>query len=234
MATHFDAAILDLDGTLLDTMRYWRYTSLEYLLRHQLPVPEDALLRMHSTSARKLLPELSQRMGFPLPPMEELVYELATFMNRHYIADASLKDAFVPPFLRALKASGCRMCVATGSRREFVVNGLDRFGLTPLMDFITDIYEVGCGKDDPRFFQIVSARLNAQPENTLVVEDALYAMRGAKAAGCRVLAILDDTSRKDFAEIRQIADRTIATYAEILENGALQAGNWMDASKEFG
>lgn len=28
----FDAAIFDMDGALLDTMRYWRYTSLEYLL----------------------------------------------------------------------------------------------------------------------------------------------------------------------------------------------------------
>ena len=39
---NFDAAIFDMDGTLLDTMRYWRFTTLEFLLAHQLPVTPNS------------------------------------------------------------------------------------------------------------------------------------------------------------------------------------------------
>ena len=61
----FEAAIFDMDGTLLNTMPYWRYTSLEYLLAHQLPVREDILLRMYATSSRRLLAEYMDELGVP-------------------------------------------------------------------------------------------------------------------------------------------------------------------------
>ena len=55
MNENFTAAIFDMDGTLLDTMPYWRYTTLEFLLAHQMPVPNEMLVSMYDSSSRKLL-----------------------------------------------------------------------------------------------------------------------------------------------------------------------------------
>ena len=62
-------------------------------------------------------------------------------------------------------------------------------------------------------------RLGADPSETAVFEDALYAMQGAKAGGFSVCAIEDDTSRTERGQIMRIADVYVRGYADLL-NGA--------------
>ncbi len=215
MKLDFDAAIFDMDGTLLDTMPYWRYTSLEYLLAHRLPVTDDVLLRMYSTSSRRLLMEVTRRYGVDAD-RQAIIRELEGYMNRHYLDDARLKMPSVPVFLGELKRRGVRMCVATGSPRRYARNGLARLGLLEYFDFVTDNYEGAHTKEQPQFFVEVAARLGVAPERCWVFEDALYAMRSAKAAGMRVCAVEEDTSASDRDEIKKQADVYIRDYAELL------------------
>ncbi len=215
---NFDAAIFDMDGTLLDTMRYWRFTTLEYLLAHGLPVRDEDLLVMLDTSSRKLLYDIAAREGIELPPRAELISELEGYMNRHYLQDAQFKDEHVPALLQKLKDHNIKMCVATGSHREFAKNGLGRLGVLDYFEFVTDNYERGDGitKADPQYFVNVAARLGTTPEKCVVFEDALYAIESAQKAGCRALAIEDQTARLQKEKIQQTADWYVRSYAEIL------------------
>ena len=213
MRYDFDAAIFDMDGTLLDTMPYWRFTGIEYMLAHQLPIFPDLVEKTFYTSSRKLLMENAQRLGIA-PDFRELVSELEEFMNRHYIYDANLKDKLVPKFLEYLKAGGVRMCVATGSPRQNARNGLGRLKLLDFFEFVTDNYEGEYTKDKPEYFLALAERLGVAPSRCWVFEDALYAMKSAKAAGMRVCAIEDATQRADKAAILALADRYILSYAE--------------------
>ncbi|MDO4866577.1 MAG: HAD family phosphatase [Clostridia bacterium] len=211
----FDAAIFDMDGTLLNTMPYWRYTSLEYLLAHQLPVREDILLRMYATSSRRLLAEYMDELGVPYE-RGEMIRELEGYMNRHYLYDAHLKVPSVPLLLDRLRSEGVRMCVATGSPREYARNGLKRLGLLDYFEFVTDNYEGRYTKDQPGYFDDVMARLGATPDRCWVFEDALYAMESAKASGLRVCAIEEDTQLESREAIRALADVYVRDYQELL------------------
>ena len=211
----FDAAIFDMDGTLLDTMRYWRYTSLEYLLAHQLPVRPEDLTRMEWTSSRALVKEIAEREGFDIGSWQTMVGELEEFMNRHYLHDAKRREN-VPELLEKLRGMGKPMGVATGSPRQYARNGLSRLGILKYFEFVTDCYEFGMDKSQPEYFEEVARRLGTKPERCAVFEDALYAMKSAKAAGCRVVAIEDSTARLQRDEIRAIADRYIQNYSELL------------------
>ncbi len=212
----FDAAIFDMDGTLLDTMRYWRYTSLEYLLAHQLPVRPEDLARMEWTSSRALVKEIAEREGFDMGSWQTMVGELEEFMNRHYLHDAKRREN-VPELLEKLRGMGKPMCVATGAPRECARNGLSRLGILKYFEFVTDCYEFGMDKSQPEYFEEVARRLGTKPEKCVVFEDALYAMKSAKTAGCRVVAIEDSTARLQRDEIRTIADRYILNYSELLD-----------------
>ena len=211
----FDAAIFDMDGTLLDTMRYWRYTSLEYLLAHQLPVRPEDLARMEWTSSRALVKEIAEREGFDMGSWQTMVGELEEFMNRHYLHDAKRREN-VPELLERLRGMGKPMCVATGAPRQYARNGLSRLGILKYFEFVTDCYEFGMDKSQPEYFEEVARRLGTKSERCVVFEDALYAMKSAKAAGCRVVAIEDSTARLQRDEIRAIADRYIQNYSELL------------------
>ena len=212
----FDAAIFDMDGTLLDTMRYWRYTSLEYLLAHQLPVRPEDLARMEWTSSRALVKEIAEREGFDMGSWQTMVGELEEFMNRHYLHDAKRREN-VPELLERLRGMGKPMCVATGAPRQYARNGLSRLGILKYFEFVTDCYEFGMDKSQPEYFEEVARRLGTKPEKCVVFEDALYAMKSAKTAGCRVVAIEDSTARLQRDEIRAIADRYILNYSDLLD-----------------
>ena len=205
-----------MDGTLLDTMIYWRYTSLEYLLAHRWPVTDEVLVRMYGCSARRLLMEYAEERGFAID-RAEMVRELEDYMNRHYLYDAHLKDDDVPAFLEMLKRQGVRLCVATGSPRQYARHELERLGILPYFEFVADIYEEMGDKSRPAYFEAVARRLGTAPERCWVFEDALYAIRAAKDAGCRVCAIADGAQAADWDRIRALADLTIHGYRELLE-----------------
>lgn len=215
MNENFTAAIFDMDGTLLDTMPYWRYTSVEYLLAHRLPLLKDIVAQAFDVSSRKLIMDNADRLGIA-PDYMDMVHEMEGFMNRHYIYDAQLKDPLVPQFLEKLKGDGVKLCVATGSPRQYARNGLRRLGILPYFEFVTDNYEGKYAKHQPEYFLDLAKRLDAEPGACWVFEDALYAMKAAKAAGMRVCAIEDATQRTDREAIRALADRYILSYADLL------------------
>ena len=53
----FNAAIFDLDGTILDSMDVWEHIDIQFLKKRNLPVPENyvrnALLRTPRNRCRK-------------------------------------------------------------------------------------------------------------------------------------------------------------------------------------
>ena len=215
MIPEFDAALFDLDGTLLSTMRYWRLTTLEYLLAHDVIPDQEDLGRLFYMSGRKLLAELIEKYGL-LCDWEKVSRATEGYMLRHYRLDAQPKPG-AAAYLEALARRGVRMCVGTASLREFVAEALERLELARHFDFITDNRELGLEKSDPEFFRRVAARLGVRVERMCVFEDALYAIRGAKEAGCPVIAILDPTQIHHRDEILQLADCAVEDYRGLMD-----------------
>ncbi len=59
-------------------------------------------------------------------------------------------------------------------------------------------------------------RLGGTPADTIVFEDALYAIKGAKQGGFTVYAIEDPVMDQEKSEIQALADRYFTSYEELL------------------
>ena len=117
-------------------------------------------------------------------------------------------------WLERLFAAGVPMCVATAS--PFAREVLDRLGIAKKMRFVVDERDIGIRKSEPAFFAEVARRMDCRPHECAVYEDALYAARSAKLAGCRVIAIEDEYALGDRKALKSLADRYVVSYEELL------------------
>ena len=207
------AAIFDMDGTLLDSMRFWRLVGFEYLVAHGLPLPEGNLSDLMRQPGTAMLTELFEALGSEFD-RDVVVAELERRMIRRYREDVLAKPG-VRDLLQALAQRGIPCAVATATPREIAAEALRRLNLDGYFRFITDGYEIGCGKHDPEFFRRVCDRLGQEPSQCWMFEDAAHAVRGAKAAGMHVCAV-EDATAADRDEILRLSDVYVQDFTQLL------------------
>ena len=94
-----------------------------------------------------------------------------------------------------------------------VKTSLKTAGIDGFFDYVFSTEDMPYSKVKPQAFIDTAARIGAAPEETIVFEDALYAIESAKSAGFTVCAVPDHTAK--FPEtIRQLADIYLADFSE--------------------
>ncbi len=185
-------AIFDLDGTLLDSMPWWMSLGERYVQRFgQEPEPGLGEKLFGAT-----LPEGARYLQETYGIDREIPQILADFqemMAYSYEREIPLKPG-VEGLLRRLKKRGIRLTVATLTEEPLVKKALSRYGLLDDFEEIFTATKVGIGKSSPRIYQAAAQRMGCLPEETLVFEDSLDALRVAKAAGFYAVGIFDHAS----------------------------------------
>ncbi|MBI4000589.1 MAG: HAD family phosphatase [Nitrospira defluvii] len=120
------------------------------------------------------------------------------------------------------------LAIASGALRNEIELILEEAGLRKAFRHITSAEDVTRGKPAPDPFLHAMAGLNEQPEHLsltpddcLVIEDSLPGIRGARAAGMKVLAVANTHTVQDLGE----ADAITHSLADTRLSD-LQAGLW--------
>jgi len=131
--------------------------------------------------------------------------EKNAMLDEFYFNAAALKPGVVA-FLEALKARGVKMCVATATDRYLIEASLSRVGIDKYFERIFTCNEERTSKSSPDIFIRAAKFLGTDVGETVVVEDASHAIRSAKSAGFKVMAVFDQSAAAHQEEIRAMSD----------------------------
>lgn len=189
MMTRFDAALLDMDGTLLDTEQIYLASLIKALdgfgyreataICHAmigLPGPEcEAMLRAHYGD------------DFPLAEVNA-----AYALNRDDMLTRGLplKTGAVA-LLDALRDADCPIALVTSSSRRTVERYLDIAGIRDSFDAVVTRDDVARGKPYPDLYWLAAERLGVSPDACVAIEDSSPGVTAAYAAGTTTIMVPD-------------------------------------------
>ena len=205
-------AIFDMDGTLIDSMVFWKNLATEYLSSKGVKqIPEEILEQIKPMTMSESAALFQQEFGLTGDPEAEM----NAMMDEHYRENIPLKPG-VREYLQMLHNKGVRMCVASATAAHLMEACLTRLGVRDYFEFLISCETVGAGKRSPLVYQESAKRLTAAPAEIAVYEDALYALQTAKSAGYYVVGVYDDSAAKNWQTIEGIADEVILNWEEIV------------------
>ena len=127
------------------------------------------------------------------------------------------KNDFVPnpatlQLIKEAKEKGIKIAVATSSRKERAVILLKLVEVFDTLDACIAYEDITKGKPDPECFLKAAEALNINPENCLVIEDAINGIQAAKTAKMKAVAKINP---ENISEGFNLADMHFQNFEDI-------------------
>ena len=207
--------IFDVDGVLLDSLEIWTDFGARYLISIG-KVPEEGLAEtLFSMSMEQGAEYLKENYDIDRSA-EDIVTGLRNLLRDFYYYEVQAKPG-ADQLLRAISEAGISITAATSSPREHIERALERNGLLGYISRMFTNSEVGKSKHFPDIYNAAAADMHTAPEETMVFEDSLYALKTAAAAGYHTIGVADCKGEPDQDGLRETADIYISELREAVE-----------------
>lgn len=203
-------AILDMDGTLIDSTGMWEGVTARVLAKYGKTFPPEDRIRTVTLTIDGTAAFFVREYGLPATP-QTVAGEIRAEASRGYAAEVVARPG-VTEALDAMAARGMTLCVASGTEKPLVDAALRHLGLLDRFAFT-----LGCtnalGKEEPEVYLLAMKTFGAAaPRDVAVFEDAYPALRTAKAAGFYTVGVRDSYQSESWPAICAIADELCADW----------------------
>ncbi len=208
------AVLFDMDGTLIDTERYYRIFWPKAMAEFGYHMTDEQVLSMRSLGRPFAPARLRSWFG------EELDYYAIRARRTEMMEECldregvRLKPGAVE-ILEELKRRGIIAAVATATPLERTEKYLNATGIRPYFSHIISATQVKEGKPSPDIYLYACEQLGLTPGECLAVEDAPNGILAAYRAGLSVVMVPDQT--KPDEELEQYLYACVGRLDDIKE-----------------
>ena len=211
---NIQGAIFDMDGTIIDSMWVWYATNKDYLHKRNLSMPTDLKEKIETMTFKESALYFKDRFQIE-DSVETIMDEWNEMAKSSYSNGVKLKPG-VYEYLTKLKEKDIKIGLATSNYSKLVDLALSQNNIKHFFDAITTTEEVEREKSFPDIYLLTAKKLNVEPENCVVFEDILPAIKGAKLAGMTVVGVQDEYSLDQWESIMEYSDHWIEKYDELI------------------
>ncbi len=215
MLTDIDAVIFDLDGTLIDSTWVWAKIDQDYLGNLGIVPPQNLMKEIGHLSMEQIAVYFKDK--FSIEDSLDVIQKTWNDMALgEYSSNVPLRKG-ADKFLAHLKNLGIKIGLATSNSKVLLEAVLVKHNIYQYFDSITTTGEVLKGKDSPDVFLLAAERLGVPPERCLVFEDIALALKAARQAGMKAVAVQDPFKAHEWESIQRLADHYIVDYEELFK-----------------
>ena len=209
--------IFDIDGTLLDSMPLWNHLGERYLQKLGFTEEETEGLSQRISTMPFAEGIHYIKKEYSLDIAEERIREQLQEMIAGAYRDEIALKAGAKEYLQFLKERGIPCILATAGDASLATVALKRLKVWEEFQGLLLCEEFNTSKREAKIYFLAMERLSlSKPEDVLVFEDVLHAIKSAKQAGFQVCGILDEANREDWAMIQEVADFTAKDFYELV------------------
>ena len=210
----YEAAIFDLDGTLIDSMGMWGEIDIEYLEKFGIEVPENLQRDLEGLRFTEVAEYFRERFGITdsVAEIGQTWIDMAEYKYRH---DIPLKPG-ARELIRKMSENGVRMAIASSNHLRLIEEILRIHGISEYFDTITTCDDVTANKPEPDVYLYTAEKLGTSPSSCIVFEDIPIGIQSGKRAGMTVAAVHDTYSENVREQKEMEADFFIEDYYELL------------------
>ena len=212
--SQIEAVVFDLDGVIVDSEHVWDDVREELARERGGRWHDGAQVDMMGMSSTEWSRYMHDVIGLSDSP-EEINDEVVRQMLERYANDLPLIHGAVEAVERL--AASFRLALASSSNRPLIDAVLAEAGLAPFFDVTVSSEEVARGKPAPDVFLEAARRLDVTPERCAAIEDSGNGLRGAHAAGMRVIAV-PNPRYPPSADALALADVVLDSLADVETN----------------
>jgi HAD superfamily hydrolase (TIGR01509 family) len=185
----FQAAIFDMDGTLLDTEAVFKTIVFDVCAELGFEMTDDVHRSMVGGSHERTNQLLIEAYGVAFP--YALFDEKCRVIMRERSHSGVPVKAGARDFVLALRERGIPTAVATSSRNPHAAHHLGAAGLLDLFETVVTRDDVVNPKPHPEPYLTAARRLGIAPQQCLALEDSHAGVRAAHAAGMQTIMVPD-------------------------------------------